>query len=201
MHRRRGAAMNLPEPVRRVEPQAILWGDDGMSTRSLDALLSAMLVSVSLTLAVGVPVAGAATPEAQLLAPIRLATDSMNKGDTKTFASTLSSDGVTIIDEIAPHLWAGADAFDRWFKAYGAWVEAAAITDSVYKMGKPTSVVINGDRGYVAVPFFYTFKQKGVATQETAHMVFVLQKEKGAWLITAFTWGAGTPKPATSSAK
>jgi hypothetical protein len=172
-----------------------------MSTRNLGALLSAMLISVSLTLTVGVPVAGAATPEAQLLAPIRLLADSMNKGDTKTAASTLSSGGVTIIDEIAPHLWAGADAFDTWLKAYGTWEQAEALTDSVYKMGKPTRVVINGDRGYVALPIFYTFKQQGVATQETAHMVFVLQKEKSAWLITAFTWGAGTPKPASSSAK
>jgi hypothetical protein len=172
-----------------------------MSTRNLSALPRAMLISVALTLAVGVPVAGAATPEAQLLAPIRLLTDSMNKEDTKTAASTLSSSGVTIIDEIAPHLWTGADAFDTWLKAYGAWEQAEALTDSVYKMGKPTRVVIKGDRGYVALPVFYTFKQKGVATQETAHMVFVLQKEKSAWLITAFTWGAGTPKPATSSAK
>ena len=170
-----------------------------MAVRSFGALLSAMLISVSLNL--GVPVAGAATPETQVLARIQLATDSMNKGDMKTFASTLSSGGVTIIDEIAPHLWAGADAFDTWLKAYGAWQQAEGITDSVYKMGKPTRVLINGDRGYVAVPFFYTFKQKGVAMQETAHMVFVVQKEKGAWLLTAFTWGAGTTKPATSSVK
>jgi|ERR1700732_2364538 hypothetical protein len=172
-----------------------------MSTRNLDALLSAMLISVSLTLAVGVPAAGAATPEAQLLAPIRLLADSLNKGDMKTAASTMSSSGVTIIDEISPHVWAGPDAFNTWLKALTAWEQAEAITDDVFKMGKPTSVVVGADRGYVALPVSYTFKQKGVAMREMAHMVYVLQKDKNAWLITAFTWVGGTPKPVASTAK
>jgi hypothetical protein len=146
-------------------------------------------------------VAGAATPEAQLMAPVHLLSDSLNKGDTKTAASALSSSGVTIIDEISPHIWTGADAFDTWLKAYAAWGQEEAITDGAYKAGKPTGVVVNGDHGYVALPVVYTFKQKGMPMREVAHMVFVLQKEKSAWLITAFTWGAGTPNPVASAAK
>ncbi len=146
-------------------------------------------------------VAGAATPEAQLIAPVHLLSDSMNNGDMKTAASTLSSSGVTIIDEISPHIWTGADAFDTWLKAYAAWGQKEAVTDGAYKMGKPTGLVVNGDHGYVALPVVYTFKQKGILMREVAHMVFVLQKEKSAWLITAFTWGAGTPNPVASTAK
>jgi hypothetical protein len=146
-------------------------------------------------------VAGAATPEAQLIAPIGLFGDSLNKGDMKTAGSTLSSSGVTIIDEISPYVWAGPDAFDTWLAALTAWEQAEAISDDVFKMGKPTSVVVSGDRGYVTLPVFYTFKQKGVAMREAAHMVYVLQKDKSAWLITAFTWVAATPKPVVSTAQ
>lgn len=146
-------------------------------------------------------IAGAATPEAQLMAPIRLLVDSINKGDMKTAASTLSSSGLTIIDEMSPHVWAGSNAFDTWLKASTAFEQAEAMSDDMFKMGKPTRVVVNGDRGYVTLPVFYTFKQKGLAMREAAHLVFVLQKDQGAWLITAFTWVAGTPKPAANAAK
>jgi len=126
------------------------------------------------------------------MAPIRLLTHSMNKGDTKTAASTLSPEGIAIIDEIPPYAWAGRDAFDSWIKAYGAWQQSESLTDSAYKLEKPTRLIVNGDRGYVALPVFYTFKQRGTAMRETAHMVFVLQEERGTWVITAFTWVAGT---------
>jgi len=146
-------------------------------------------------------VAGAATLEAQLMAPIRLLSDSFNKGDMKTAASTLSSGGVTIIDEISPHVWEGPNAFDTYLKAYTAFEQAEGITDDVYTPGKPTRVIVGGDRGYVVLPMGYTFKQKGVAMREAAHMVFVLQKDKSGWLITGYTWAGAMPKPAAGAAK
>jgi len=145
--------------------------------------------------------AGAATPEAQLMAPIRLLNDSFNKGDMKTAASTLSSSGVTIIDEISPHVWEGANAFDTWLKTYAAFEQTEGITGDVYKMGKPTRVVVGSDRGYVVLPVVYTFNQKGVTMREAAHMVFTLQKETAAWLITGFTWVGATAKPVAGAAK
>lgn len=129
------------------------------------------------------------------MAPIRLLTNSMNKGDTKTAASTLSPSGMTIIDEISAYAWSGPDAFGTWLRDYDAWQQAEKLTDTVYKLGKPTRVVITGRRGYVALPVICALKQKGMAMRETGHMAFVLQEERGAWLITAFTWVAGTPKP------
>jgi hypothetical protein len=127
--------------------------------------------------------------------------DSFNKSDMKTAASTLSSSGVTIIDEISPHFWEGPTAFDTWLKAYAAFEKAEGITDDMYKMGMPTRVVVGSDRGYVALPVVETFNQKGVAMREAAHMVFTLQKETSGWLITGFTWAGATPKPAAGAAK
>jgi hypothetical protein len=137
----------------------------------------------------------------QLPRRLRLLNDSFNKSDMKTAASTLSSSGVTIIDEISPHVWEGPNAFDTWLKAYTAFEQAEGITDDVYKMGKPTRVVVGNDRGYVALPVVYVFNQKGVAMREAAHMVFTLQKETGGWLITGFTWVGATAKPVADAAK
>ena len=56
--------------------------------------------------------AGAATPEAQVMAPIRQFLDSFNKGDLKTAAAAFSPTGLTIIDDVSPHVWAGPNALE-----------------------------------------------------------------------------------------
>jgi len=121
-------------------------------------------------------IAGAETPEAQLMVPIRHFSDSFNKGDMKAAAATLSSSGVTIIDEISPHIWEGPNAFDTYLKAFAAFDQAEGITDEAYKPGKPIRVEVNGIDGYVVLPVVYTFKKKGAPMQEAAHMVYVLRK-------------------------
>ena len=152
----------------------------------------------SVAYAQSVGAAGSATPESQLMAPIRHFNENFSKGDVK---STLSPSGMTIIDEIAPYVWEGPTAFDSWVKAYSSFEKEQGITDDGYTMGKPTRVVASGDRGYVALPVVYTFTQKGVAMRETAHMAYTLQKGAGGWQITGFTWVGGTQKPVSSAAK
>src|SRR3981081_4138835 len=61
--------------------------------------------------------AGAAAPEAQVMAPIRLFIDSFNKGDMQAAAAALSPGGLAIIDDVSPHVWAGPNASETWSKA------------------------------------------------------------------------------------
>lgn len=144
---------------------------------------------------------GAATSEAQLMAPIRQLSDGFNKGDMKAAAAAMSSHAVTIIDEISPHIWQGENAFDRYLRASAAAEQAEGITDDVYTPGKPTRVVVNGDDGYVALPVIYAFKRKGMPMREAAHMVYVLKKDAGGWVITSFTWVGSTATPVASAVK
>lgn len=145
--------------------------------------------------------AAAATPEAELLAPIRLMVDSFNKGDMKTAATVIAPTGIVIIDDAPPHVWAGPDAFERWSKALEAADQAAGITDDLETNGKPTRVIVNADRGYVVLPAHYTFKQKGAAMREEAQIVYTLQKGAGGWLITGWSWVGAKPKPMTNPSK
>jgi hypothetical protein len=145
--------------------------------------------------------AGAATPEAQLLAPIRLMVDSFNKGDMKTAATAVAPAGIVIIDDAPPHVWAGPDAFESWSKALEAADQTEGITDDLETNGKPTRVVVNEDRGYVVLPAVYTFKRKGVAMREVAQIVYTLQKGASGWLVTGFSWVGTKPKPMTDAPK
>ncbi|MFI4889307.1 MAG: hypothetical protein ACHQIL_02125 [Steroidobacterales bacterium] len=145
--------------------------------------------------------AAAATPKADVAATVQQVMDNFNKGDMKAVTAKMSPDGMAIIDEIAPHVWTGSNAFDTWLKALGAFEKANGITDDAFAAGKPTRIVISDDRAYVVQPVVYTYKQKGVPMQETSRMVYSLQNGKIGWLVTGFTWVAGTPKPVADAAK
>src|ERR1019366_5091666 len=114
--------------------------------------------------------AGAATPAAEAMVPVRAFIDSLNKGDTKATAAQTSPDGMLIIDEISPFTWSGPKAFDTWGKALDDSDKAAGNTDDLVTDGKPTRVVVSADRAYVVLPAWYTFKQKDVVIRETAQM-------------------------------
>ena len=145
--------------------------------------------------------AGAATPEAQVMAPIRQFLDSFNKGDLKAAAAAFSPSGLTIIDDVPPHVWAGPNAFESWSKALAASDQTEGNTDGAVTIGKPTRVIVSADRGYVVSPAVYTYKAKGVAMREAAQMVYALQKGTSGWEITGWTWVGTTPKPVAGAAK
>jgi hypothetical protein len=144
---------------------------------------------------------GAEAPDAQVMAPIRLFIDSFNKGDLKAAASALSPAGLTIIDDVSPHVWTGPNAFETWSKALAASDQTEGNTDGAVKLGKPTRVVVSADRGYVVLPVVYTYKAKGVAMREPAQMVYALQTGTSGWKITGWTWAGTTPKPAAGASK
>jgi hypothetical protein len=143
---------------------------------------------------------GAATPEAQVMAPIRLFVDSFNKGDLKAAAAAFSPTGLAIIDDVSPHVWAGPNAVETWSRALAASEQKEGNTDGAVTIGKPTREVVSGDSGYVVLPAVYTFTKKGVAMREAAQMVYALQKGTSGWQITGWTWVGTTPKPATGAA-
>jgi hypothetical protein len=154
-------------------------------------LLAVSLLFVSAT-------AGAATPDAQLMAPIQKFIDSFNKGDVAAAAATHAATAeLAIIDEVSPHLWLGPKAFDTWIADLGSDSKKRAITDQVVTISAATRVEATGDHAYVVVPAAYTFKESGVAMREAAQMTFALKKGAGGWLIQGWTWTGPKPTPAT----
>jgi hypothetical protein len=161
----------------------------------LFALLGAVVV-------VGMPAATiGATPDAEVMMPVRAFIDGFNKGDTKAAAAQTSPDGIVIVDDIAPFTWIGPKAFDTWGEALDNADKVAGNTDDHVTYGKPVHVEVGVDRAYVVLPVVYTFKQKGVAQKETAHMALTLQKGNTGWLITGFSWAGTKAKPAEAGAK
>ncbi len=144
--------------------------------------------------------AGAATPAAEAMAPVRAFIDAFNKGDMKAAAAQTSPQGMLIIDEVTPFSWTGPKAFDAWGKALDDSDKAAGNTGAVVTDGKPVRVEVSADHAYVVVPAVYTFKQKDVAMRATAQMALTLQNGKTGWLITGFAWAGARAKPVAAAA-
>ena len=154
-----------------------------------------LTLGAALWLAAGA-VATAATPDAQLTAPIRAFIDAFNKGDAAAAAATHSPTAdLTIIDEVSPHLWQGPQAFQAWSADLEGDARKRGITDQSVTISAPTREETSADSAYVVVPAVYAFKERGVAMRESAQMTFVLKKGPGGWLIHAWAWTGPKPQP------
>jgi hypothetical protein len=143
--------------------------------------------------------AGAQAPDPQVIAPIQKFIDSFNKGDMAGAAATHAAEAdLVIMDEVSPFLWRGPRAFQQWSTDLDSDAKKQSITDQIVKIGAPTRTEVNGEQAYVVVPAVYTFKARGVAMREAAHMTFALRKGAGGWLIHGWTWTG--PRP-TGAAK
>lgn len=147
----------------------------------------------------GLPIAGLASPQADVMSVVHSFLDAFNKGDMKAAATMISGSGMVIVDDIAPHVWSGADTFATWSRTLAAANASEGNTDDKVVAGKPIRLIVSRDRGYVVAPVVYTFNQKGKAMRETAEMVFTLQKGTASWLITSFTWAGGKPAAAAAT--
>lgn len=138
----------------------------------------------------------------ELMAPIQKFMDTFNKGDMAGAATTHAAGAdLTIIDEVPPYHWTGADAFKAWSADLDSDAKKQGMTEPMVTVSAPTRVESSGDRAYVVVPAVFTFKLRGVAMREAAQMTFVLQKGASGWLIHGWTWTGPKAKPASGATK
>ena len=132
--------------------------------------------------------------DAALETTIRQFADAFNKGDMKA-AKALHVAAPTIIDEVPPHLWTGAKAFDAWGADLGKSEAAEGKSGGQVTIGAPTREIVSGSHAYAVAPTTYTFQQKGRTMRETAQMTLVLDKQASGWKIASWTWTGPEAKP------
>lgn len=123
--------------------------------------------------------------------------NSFNKGDVKAAEATHAADAV-IIDEFAPHRWVGPGAFGAWAADLDKDAKAKGQTNQHVGLGKADRVLVDGDTAYVVVPATYSYKEKGKAMVEPAHMAFSLAKSADGWKISGWTWAGTVPHAAAA---
>jgi ketosteroid isomerase-like protein len=120
--------------------------------------------------------------------------DAFDKGDAAGAAATHAAN-VTIVDEMAPHVWSAPGAFQAWAGALMADAKASGQSGNKVTLGEVIRDQEEGDTAYVTMAATYSYDQKGAAMSEGARMVFALKKTAGDWKITAWAWAGDPPKP------
>ena len=136
--------------------------------------------------------ASGAAPDAKLVEPIRKFVDSFNRGDMAAAKATHEKD-VSILDEVAPYLWRGPEAFDTWGADLTRDAEARGITKQLMTLSDATRVDAKDGRAYVVVPGTFTFEERGKAMEEKGHFAFVLREGEAGWRIVGWAWTGPTP--------
>ena len=159
------------------------------------AIAGALFLLVSIA---GVGVSTAA--DDAIVATLKKFNDTFNAGDMAGAAAThASTPDLTIVDEVAPFMWQGTNAFSEWAAALDADSKKKGITDAKVAIGAPTRVETSGDTAYVIVPAVYRFKQNGAAMRADAQMTFMLKKAGANWLIHSWVWTGPKAKRAGAS--
>jgi hypothetical protein len=150
------------------------------------------LCAALLAVALGAPVAIAATTSDDLMAAPREFMAALGRNDMDAAAKTLAA-SPSFVDELPPYAWSGPGAFRQWLTDYAAWVKAGHMTANKVKLGDAIVATSEGDRGYVVATAGETYKQDGKRVAETARMVFALHREDGAWKIVSWAWAGREP--------
>jgi ketosteroid isomerase-like protein len=132
--------------------------------------------------------------DAGIDATIKAFATAFNKGDMKA-AKALHVTAPVIIDEVSPHLWTGAGAFDQWGADLGKSEAAEGRSGGQVTIGAPTREVVSGDHAYAISPTTYIFQQKGKTMREKAQMTLALVKDASGWKIASWTWTGPEAKP------
>lgn len=126
----------------------------------------------------------------QALATVQRFIDAFNKGDVRAALATCAPHA-SIIDEVPPHEWQGANACGDWVRDLAAADKAASIADGFVTLGSPWRVDVNGSRAYLVMPATYRYKAHGKSvTERNSILTVALVRLGGAWRMTGWAWSA-----------
>ncbi len=129
-------------------------------------------------------------------APVRAFIAAFDKGDVAAARATHDSGDVTIMDEVPPHIWRGAHAFDEWLASLTAFDKAHGRAGGNVALSTPRVVTVEGNRGYVVAPAVYTFTANGRPMREPATMTFAVHRGAAGWKIAGWSWNGTVPQAA-----
>jgi ketosteroid isomerase-like protein len=138
--------------------------------------------------------AAAQAADMRVEAPIRQINVAFNSGDSKA-AETNLLPGVSIVDEVPPHVWTGPRSFAAWSADLEAYDKAHGISGERVDLGAVRREVVSGDMAYVIIEATFVFTQKGRVMHEPSQLTYVLKKTPAGWKIAAQTWTGPDPTP------
>ena len=105
-----------------------------------------------------------------------------------TAGNSPCADAAVIIDDLPPHVWQGAGACSKWYKAFSAWAATAAVTDTSITLGATSHLDVTSGYAYLVTPVTLSFLKGGKPVKDSGILTMTLRKADSGWHIAGFAW-------------
>ena len=93
-----------------------------------------------------------------------------------------------IVENFAPFLFEGADAFVRWRAGFYDHVDRDGLSELKHSFGQAQDFARDGDRVFFILPTTWAGRSHGRAFSEDGGWAFVLEPDAGRWRILSYAW-------------
>jgi hypothetical protein len=134
-----------------------------------------------------------------MLKTVRALVAFMAKLPAGRHATMFAPQGVTIIENFAPFIFAGAGAVGRWEAGFRAHAARGRLTGLVAALGPAQDFRAAGGRAYFCLPTTWTGQSGGEPFEEHGAWSFVLVRAGRGWRILGYGWGVTAYRALSSS--
>lgn len=124
----------------------------------------------------------------QMMTPIEVLAGFMARGDEAGLEDAFAAEGVVIVENFAPFVFAGPDAFARWRDGFREHVERDELSGLEHRFGEAQDFAREGGRTYFVLPTTWTGASHGRPFSEDGGWAFVLEDHEGRWRILSYAW-------------
>jgi hypothetical protein len=123
-----------------------------------------------------------------MLAPIEALARFVAAGDETGLQDAFSSEGVVVVENFAPFVFEGSDAFACWRDGFRKHVDRDGLSELQWRFGPAQDFAHEGGTAYFVLPTTWTGKSHGRAFSEDGGWAFVLDRDAGRWRIRSYAW-------------
>ncbi len=127
-------------------------------------------------------------PSRDMMAPIEALAHFIASGDDTGLWGAFAADGVVVVENFAPFLFDGPDAFERWREGFGSHRHADALSGLEWRFGEAQDFARDRDVAYFVLPTTWTGRTHGRPFSEDGGWAFVLAEDAGRWRIRSYAW-------------
>ena len=128
-------------------------------------------------------------PSEAMLAPVSVLAGCMAKGLPRDCALPFAARGVTIMENFAPHIFAGPDVVARWRRGFIQHLADGGDQDLAFRFGPAQDFAVSGERVYFTLPTIWTGRYQGQLFEEMGAWSFVLIAKGAEYRILGYSWG------------
>src|SRR5215470_5861076 len=127
-------------------------------------------------------------PDKAMMEPVMALVRYMERVEGAVLPPVFADDGLVIVEDFAPYVFAGKDAAAQWDAGFRQ--HAIPLKDLKFSFGPAHDFELTGDRAFFVLPTTWRGVYKDKRFEEHGAWSFVLKNTSGQWRVLGYGWGA-----------